>query len=131
VIIVDSTVWAAYFGGLPNAAVDRLERALLVEEDVGVLADSIPELLRGFKSETSFRTVKNILTQIPIVEPSISARLNAANLERRLRSRRVQLKRPLSCLLAQVCVEMGTPLLTSHEDMQRVRKVARFELCTG
>ncbi|HLU48076.1 MAG TPA: hypothetical protein VK116_08320 [Planctomycetota bacterium] len=129
-IIVDEIVWAAYFTGQQSKHVARLDQALEKEEDLALVADRLTALLEGFRREADFRKMRQTLLQLPLVSPSVNARVEAAVLCRKLRSKRVKIERPTSCLVSQTCVELGAELLSPHPDFAKISKHSRLKLCT-
>src|SRR5690606_208845 len=91
-IIVDEIVWAAYFTGQQSKHVARLDQALEKEEDLALVADRLTALLEGFRREADFRKMRQTLLQLPLVSPSVNARVEAAVLCRKLRSKRVKIE---------------------------------------
>ena len=54
-MIVDTNIWADFFNGTQNLHVERLDMALLEEEDLAVMPIIITEVLQGFRTEQGFR----------------------------------------------------------------------------
>lgn len=129
-IIVDEIVWADYFGGQDSSYVTRLDDALEKEEDLALVADRLTALLEGFRREADFRKMRGILLQLPLVSPSVNARVDAAVLCRKLRGKRVKLDRATSCLIGQTCIELGAELLSPHADFPKIAKHSRLKLCS-
>ena len=70
-IIVDSNTWADFFNDAPGAHVQRLEAALMDEDDLAVLPIIVTEVLQGFKSESGFRQARGVLLRLPVIQPPL------------------------------------------------------------
>jgi hypothetical protein len=129
VIIADAAVWSKYLGGVGDRYTRRLTRALEDEEDVALIADGVPELLAGFRDDALSRKAAKLLLGLPIISPSIGTRADAAALERKLRGQRVKMLHPMSCLMAQVCLELDSEVLSPIADYSRIAKAVRLKVC--
>jgi hypothetical protein len=122
-------VWAQYFRGVDSRQVRRLDTALSGNEDVAVVAEQLAPLLAGLRRDADFRRVRDVFLRLPIVSPSIQARVEAATLDRTLRTKHVRLDRAQSCLTSQTCMELGAEILSAHGDYNKIAKHSRLKLC--
>lgn len=127
-IIVDSNTWADYFNGTDTPYVDRLDRALEDEEDVGVLPIIVTEVLQGFQSESGFRKALGVVAAMPIIKPDLGCHVRAADLFRRLRSKGVAVRGAVDCVIAQTCIDSGSLLLSPDSDFSQIARHSTLEL---
>jgi len=122
VIIVDSNTWADFFNGSDTPYVDRLDQAFADEEDVAVVPIIVTEVLQGFRSESGFRRARDVLTAMPVIQPDLACHVRAAGLFRRLRARGVTVRGAVDCVIAQICVDSGSMLLSPDSDFEHIAK---------
>ena len=130
-IIVDSNTWADYFNGSVSDHVDRLDLALVDEEDVALLPIIVTEVLQGFRSDSGFRQAEAILTVLPVIQPDLDCHVRAAKLFRRLRGKGVTVRGAVDCVIAQVCIDTGATLLSPDLDFVRIAEHSELQLWTG
>jgi predicted nucleic acid-binding protein len=113
---VDSSVWIAFFNGLPAPAVQTL--AELLRNDEAVTGDLVlMEVLQGFRFDRSVRTALELFEAVPVLElGGKPAAMAAAAVYRTLRERGRTIRGPIDCLIATRCLRDGLPLLTSDKD---------------
>jgi predicted nucleic acid-binding protein len=113
VIVVDSSVWIDYFNGTDTPAAGRLD-ALLGIEPVVVGDLILTEVLQGFRREAHYRTARELLTRLPMIEMvGKHIALRSAENFRALRARGITVRRTVDVLIATCCVENELPLLFS------------------
>ena len=128
-IVVDTAVWALYFNGAENAHARRLDRALVDEEDLGVLPIVVTEVLQGFRTARGFSQARDLLLGLPLLIPSIETHVAAAALFRRLRKRGITIRGAVDCIIAQTCLDCGAELLSPDADFGRIADHTRLKLC--
>lgn len=116
-ILVDSSVWIAYFRGDKNAHTQQLDEWLVQPEMEVLVADLVLyEVLRGFRQDSGFRAAHDFLLELPSVEiGGIDNALLAAAHDRSLRARGYTIKSPIDVLLASYCITHSHTLL--HRDV--------------
>ncbi|MBI1849754.1 MAG: PIN domain nuclease [Planctomycetes bacterium] len=128
-IVVDTSVWVAYFNGQANPHADRLDVALIREEHMAILPIIVTETLQGFRTDSGFRKAKQVLLSIPLLIPSMHAHVRAAALFRLLRSKGVTVRGAIDCIVAQSCLDHGAELLSMDGDFKRIAEHTRLKLC--
>lgn len=114
--VVDSSVWIDLLNGCQTAEVERL--ATLIRSRQVVIGDLVlAEVLRGFRSDTDFRKVKNELTRLRVETlcGGAIAQRSAENY-RKLRSRGITVRGMIDCIIATYCIESKAALLYSDRD---------------
>ena len=112
-ILVDSSVWIDYFGGVATPQTDRLD-ALLGTEPVAIGDLMLAEVLQGFTKDRDFETALAMLGALDVIE--IGGRevaVQAARNYRALRAAGITVRKTIDTLIATRCIMDGLPLLFS------------------
>jgi predicted nucleic acid-binding protein len=116
VIVVDSSVWIDYFNGVDSAASERLD-ALLGVEPLAVGDLILTEVLQGFRSDAHYKTAKDLMTSLTVVEMlGQKMAIKSAENYRSLRARGITVRRTVDVIIATYCIEHGLPLLFEDKD---------------
>lgn len=128
-ILVDTSVWAAFFNDENLPQVNVLDELLASEQqDLIIIPIIFTEVLQGFRSDAGFNKAKRLLRSLVLVEPSLDIHEKAAMLFRRLRRSGVTVRGAIDCLIAQVCLESGCNLLTLDRDFQHIARHTKLKL---
>ncbi len=115
-ILVDTSVWVAYFNGQSSARTDALDDLLGVQEII--VGDLImTEVLQGFRSDRHFRQVLRLLQSCPIVTmggPQLAVR--SAEQYRALRRRGITVRKTIDVIIGTYCIVNSIPLLHADRD---------------
>ncbi len=132
-VLVDSTVWIALLRNQASVPVARL-RALLAQGDAAVAPVIVQELLQGASSPANLERLRGHFLALPMLEASPGAATHAAagELYARCRWAGVTPRSPHDCLIAQLAVEHGVPLLHDDRDFEAIAGVeTRLVLMRG
>ena len=127
-IVVDSNAWADFFNGVDRPHVDRLDRALVEEEDLAILPIIVTEVLQGFRTARGFEMARDVLVSLPVIHPAMESHVRAAQLFRRLRRLGVTVRGTVDCVIAQACLDIGATLLSPDADFERIAEHAPLRL---
>jgi predicted nucleic acid-binding protein len=117
-ILVDSSVWIAYFRGTATPQAERLDD-LLGTDDLAIGDLNLVEVLQGFDSEGDFNRAKAMLTALTVVElGGQEIAVQAARNFRTLRSRGVTIRKTIDTVIATWCIERGCILLHDDRDFE-------------
>ena len=121
-ILVDSSVWIAYFQGLNSAAADKLDTLLGWELlAVGDLIST--EVLQGFQNEADFETARRLLSSLHLVQlGGEEIAIQAARNYRKLRRLGVAVRKTIDTVIATRCIESGYELLHDDRDFDAFAK---------
>ncbi len=115
-VLVDSSVWIAYFNGAITPETERLD-ALLGQEPVGLGDLILAEVLQGFRLDKDYRTAKELLTSLTIYDLlGKDLAIRAADNYRDLRKRGVTVRKTTDAIIATFCIEKDFALLHSDKD---------------
>ena len=117
-ILVDSSVWIDFFNGRACAETDKLNEILGLEEVV--IGDLIlTEVLQGFRSDTDYKTAKNILTSLTVYDLlGKDVAVKSANNFRKLRKKGITIRKTADVIIATYCIENKIPLLFTDKDFE-------------
>ena len=121
-IVVDSSVWIAYFNGVANPHTDLLDR-LLAEERILIGDVILTEVLPGFRSDADFRRARallNILEFAPMLGKPVA--LRSAQNYRKLRKAGITVRKTIDVLIATFCIVDGHSLLHLDRDFDPMEK---------
>ena len=115
-ILVDSTVWIAYFNGQITPETDILDR-ILAEQLILVGDLILCEVLQGFRADSDYEQARLALSKFRQVS-MLNAQLAilSANHYRTLRKRGITIRKTIGCLIATFCIEAGHQLLHADRD---------------
>ena len=117
-IVVDSSVWIAYFNGQTIRETELLDELLGVEPIMtGDLI--LAEVLQGFRSDSDFRKAKAALDSLSF-SPMIGRKIALASARnyRMLRANGITIRNTIDMLIASFCIENGHRLLHADRDFE-------------
>jgi predicted nucleic acid-binding protein len=115
-VLVDTSVWIAFFRGENTPEVGQLKRLLGREELL--MGDLIlAELLQGLRTESDLSLVERHLAHFRVMSlvGEANARQSAANY-RALRRQGITVRKTIDCLIATWCIQAGVSLLHADGD---------------
>ena len=115
-IVVDTSVWVAFFNARPTPEVQRL-RAFLGQQEI-VVGDLIMcELLQGFATESQAAMARRAFRSFLFAEMvGHGIAVKAAANYRALRRRGITVRKTIDMLIGTFCIERGYPLLHADRD---------------
>lgn len=117
-ILVDSSVWIAYFNGTDTPKTDRLD-TLLDQEPVGLGDLILAEVLQGFRLEKDYKTAKELLTSLTVYDLLGSdMAIKSADNFRFLRRKGITVRKTVDVIIATFCIETNLPLLHADKDFE-------------
>lgn len=116
--LVDSSVWIDYFNGKSTPETEMLDVSL-GKEPVAVGDIMLAEVLQGFRSDRHYRTARDLLLSLDIVNMlNTSIALQSAENYRKLRRKGATVRKTTDCIIATWCIEHGLPLLHCDKDFR-------------
>jgi predicted nucleic acid-binding protein len=127
-VIVDTTVWIDYLGGILNAETVWLEREMPLQR-MGLTDMILCEVLQGIREPREFQQIRDQLLTFDVfptggAENAITA---AANY-RTLRQRGYTIRKTMDCWIATFCLLTGNQLLHRDRDFDPFEKVLRLQV---
>ena len=115
-IIVDSSVWIDYLGGVTTPETQWLDLGL-DRERFGLTTLILAEVLQGVRDERDASAVQRALMEFEIVDVhSIALAVDAARNYRRLREAGRTIRKTVDLLIATYCIQQQHSLLHRDRD---------------
>jgi len=116
VVIVDTTVWIDYLGGVTNKETEWLHEALH-RERLALTDLNLCEVLQGVRDERVAKDVERRLLTLEVFDTGgIEVARDAARNYRALRRRGYTVRRTIDCLIASFCIREQHSLLHRDRD---------------
>jgi len=121
-ILVDSSVWIAYFNGMINPQTDWLDSAL--GRELIVVGDLIlAEILQGFRSDRDFNKAKELLSHFRFMEMlGRELAIKSAENYRFLRNKGVTVRKTIDVMIGTFCIHHNISLLHDDQDFYPLTK---------
>jgi hypothetical protein len=127
-ILVDSSVWVAYFNGETNPHTDYLDQILGVEP-IGIGDLILTEVLQGFRSEHGYKTAKSLLLDLTVFQMLGRDRaIRTADNYRFLRKKGITVRKTVDAVIATFCIDEGFPLLFRDRDFEPFARYLNLKL---
>ena len=121
-ILVDSSVWIAFFNGINTPETDHLDQ-LLGLEPVALGDLILAEVLQGFRIDRDYKTAKQLLTSLTVYELLGSEMaVKSADNFRLLRRKGITIRKITDVIIATFCIENNLQLLHADKDFEPFRK---------
>ncbi len=127
-LIVDSAVWIDFFAGRELPHVQRLDTALLSDQEIGVPDIVRLEILSGVREDAALRKITsnlNALRRITAVDGDWD---EAAALYRTCRRNGVTVRSVVDCLIVRLTVREGALLLANDRDFAMMVPHCKLQL---
>lgn len=121
-ILVDSSVWIAYFNGDVTPQTEWLDSAL--GKELIVVGDIIlTEVLQGFKSDRDFKKAEELLSSFPFMEMlGKKMALKSAENFRFLCKKGVTVRKTIDVMIGTFCIHHDISLLHDDRDFDPLAK---------
>ena len=127
-LIVDSAVWVDFFAGRELPHVQRLDTALLSDQEIGVPDIVRLEILSGVREDAALRKITsnlNALRRITAVDGDWD---EAVALYRTCRRNGVTVRIVVDCLIVRLTVREGALLLANDRDFAMMVPHCKLQL---
>jgi len=127
-ILVDTSIWIAVFRSKNPY---RIEDAFEFDEIITCLP-VIQEILQGFREERAYRTARDAMLALPIVESPMeeSLFLEAAELFRSACRRGLTIRSSVDCLVAACALRHNVPVLHRDRDYKFLCEISPLKAKT-
>jgi predicted nucleic acid-binding protein len=125
-VIVDTTVWIDYLGGIPNAETEWLDREMALQR-IGLTDMILCEVLQGIRDTGEFLRIRDQLLMFEVFPTGGSEyAIAAAAHYRTLREHGFIVRKTIDCWIATFCLLTGNQLLHRDRDFDPFEKVLRL-----
>jgi predicted nucleic acid-binding protein len=127
-VIVDTTVWIDYLGGILNAETEWLDREMPLQR-IGLTDMILCEVLQGIREAGEFQRMRDQLLTFDVF-PTGGAEnaIAAASNYRTLRQRGYTIRKTVDCWIATFCLRSGHRLLHRDHDFDPFEKVLGMQV---
>ena len=127
-ILVDSSVWIAYFNGEINPQTDWLHSAL--GREIIIVGDLIlVEVLQGFQSDSDFHKAKELLSNFQFMEMlGQELAVKSAENYRFLRRKGVTVRKTVDVIIGTFCIHHNISLLHDDQDFAPLIKHLKLKI---
>jgi predicted nucleic acid-binding protein len=127
-VIVDTTVWIDYLGGILNPETEWLDREML-HQRIGLTDLILCEVLQGIRDLGEFRRTRDQLLSFDVVSTGGAENaIAAAGNYRALRERGYTVRKTVDCWIATFCLLTGNQLLHRDRDFDAFEKVLGLQV---
>jgi predicted nucleic acid-binding protein len=128
-VIVDTSVWIDFFNGHPSPQAQRLARAIEDGEAIALPGLVYTEILLGLKNDAEAKRIAQLLQAFDwVAEPAQADYVQAAKLYRQCRAKGIPIRSTIDCVIAQLCLRDGLPLLAKDRDFDRITQHVALKL---
>ena len=121
-VIVDSSVWIDYLGGVTNPETEWLDLGLS-RERFALTTLIMAEVLQGVRDDRDAAAVQAALMEFDIIElHEVGLAVDAAQNYRRLRKAGYTVRKTVDGLIATYCIRSGYSLLHRDRDFDAFEK---------
>lgn len=126
-VLVDTSVWINLFRDRNTAPTGRLRELLDEQRGFAIAPVIMQEILQGAADEREFALLSEYFStqRVLISEDPLRTHSHAARLYFDCRRRGFTPRSSIDCLIAQIAIEHGVPLLHDDRDFDGIAKVAQ------
>ena len=122
-VIVDTTVWIDYVGGILNAETEWLDREMPLQR-LGLTDMILCEVLQGIREAREFQQIRDQLLTFDVFQTGGAGNAIAAAANyRKLRQSGYTVRKTIDCWIATFCLLTGNQLLHRDRDFDPFEKV--------
>jgi predicted nucleic acid-binding protein len=127
-VIVDTTVWIDYVGGILNAETEWLDREMPLQR-LGLTDMILCEVLQGIREAREFQQIRDQLLTFDVFQTGGAGNAIAAAANyRKLRQSGYTVRKTIDCWIATFCLLTGNQLLHRDRDFDPFEKVLRLQV---
>ena len=128
-IVIDTSVWIPLLNGVAHPKAEWARELIEGPEDIGVPGIVLEEILRGLRSDSQFRRVRDhLLSDFTYLEMRQSLFVRSAEIYRALRKTGKTIGSPGDCLIAACAIEEDVSLLEDDADFEPTARHAPLSL---
>jgi hypothetical protein len=122
VLLVDTSIWIEIFRKPPRLRLEELTEL----DDVATCLPVIQEVLQGFRDERAFRTAREAMLALPVVELPLRQPVfeDAVSLYRAARRARLTIRSGVDCLIAACAIRNQLTVVHRDRDFGLLSRVS-------
>ncbi len=120
-VLVDTSVWIEVFRKAPRIDLQRI----VDSDDIVSCLPIYQEVLQGFRDESAFRTAREAMSAMPMVESPLRREVfeEASNIYRLARRAGLTVRSSVDCLIAACALRHSLEVLHIDRDFGAIAKV--------
>ncbi len=124
-ILVDTSALLPFLAGRSTRGSEAVAKALSEGLEIGLAPAVVQEILQGARDESEWRRLKAYLQTQMILAPRdpLATHVAAARIYYDCRRRGLTVRSTLDCVIAQIAIEHGVPLLHDDRDYDAIARV--------
>ena len=124
-ILVDTSALLAFLAGRSTRASEAVADALTEGLEIALTPIVVQEVLQGAREEREWRRLRSYLLTQAILSPRdpMATHVAAARIYYDCRRRGLTVRSTLDCVVAQIAIEHGVPLLHDDRDYDAIAHV--------
>jgi predicted nucleic acid-binding protein len=125
-VLIDTSVWIAYFKSIDQRLTDRVDDVLGFSE-VCVPRVVIAELVQGAKTEKEIAVIEEFVEAFSIIDQTDSTWLKAGKLSFSMKRKGITVH-PVDCYIAVLASENNCKIFSLDEHFKEIKRFLRIEL---
>ena len=121
-MLIDSSVWIAFFNGQPSGQTEILETALQHHDYIATSGIIMMEILQGIRSSKDYKLTKSSLEAFDCLPTQYETFMLSADIYRSLKQKGHTPRKSIDCLIAATAIENKMPLLHQDKDFLPIVK---------
>ena len=126
-ILVDTSVWIAYFSNVETLEVDFLDQ-MIRQREIYICGVIITEILQGIKNEKTYHDISSVLTSLKYLDALYETYIRAANIYRKLREKGITIRKTMDCIIAAIALKHDMELLHMDRDFNEIEKYCNLKV---
>ena len=121
-MLVDTSVWIAYFNGQTSQQSALLTSALHHHDYIAICGIVMMEILQGIRTQKDYNATKTALEAFDCLSSQNSTFILSADIYRSLKQKGCTPRKSIDCLIAATAIETKLPLLHQDKDFLPIAK---------
>lgn len=126
-ILVDTSVWIAYFCNHDMPHVDFLDQ-MIREREIYICGVIITEILQGLKDDKTYHEISSLLKSLKYLNASYDTYVDAAIIYRTLRNKGITIRKTIDCIIAAIALKYDMELLHLDKDFNEIEKHCQLKV---
>jgi predicted nucleic acid-binding protein len=126
-VLVDSSVWIAYFSPAVSEVEQKLETLIRPTNQAIITGIIFQEVLQGIRNPRTYQLTQKLLRRLPFLMPNAETHSKAAAIFRELASKGKSCA-SIDVLIAALAIENRIPFFTLDADFDFVAKYSNLKL---
>jgi predicted nucleic acid-binding protein len=124
VLLVDTSIWVEIFQKPPRLQLEEVAEL----DEIATCLPIVQEVLQGFREEGAFRTAREAMLALPIIESPLRQAVfeEAVSLYRSARRAGLTIRSGVDCLIAVCAIRNDLTVLHHDRDFNQLERVSQL-----